>query len=445
MNKNETICAISTPHGVGGIAIVRLAGENAKSIAEQSLRRKSGKKITLADHRAEVADMVLKQGDYLDEVVATYFAAPHSYTGGDVVEIACHGSLYVQQKMLQHFVDCGARLAEAGEFTMRAFANGRLNLSQAEAVADLIDAQSESAHKLAISQMRGGYASELETLREKFIELTSLLELELDFSDEDVEFANREHLRQIAEQVQAKVNRLLQSFSLGNAIKNGIPVAIVGRPNAGKSSLLNALVGEERAIVSPQPGTTRDTVEETIIAGGIMFRFIDTAGLRHSNDEIEQSGIKRSYDAMQRARIVLHVIDIADETAEESPLPHFGADTHVITVYNKADLPHKEKDGELYISATTGIGIENLKQSMIKLVEGVVNENATLTNARHYEAMMHIKTALDEVIRSMDADMPADLLVVDIRDALYHLGTITGQVTSDTILSTIFSRFCIGK
>ena len=457
MSAHDTICAISTPPGVGGIAVLRLSGPDAKRLAEMSLRRESGRPVRLTDHKALFAHLYTDEG-FLDEVVATLFEAPHSYTGETVVEISCHGSLFVQQRMLQHFVSIGARLAEAGEYTLRAFLNRRLDLSQAEAVADLIDARSSTAHRLAVSQMRGGYARELEQLRARFVDLSALLELELDFSDEDVEFANRKVLRQTVEELKEKVSCLVESFQSGNALKNGVPVAIVGSPNVGKSTLLNALLHEDRAIVSDQAGTTRDTVEELFTINGVMFRLIDTAGIRHTDNSVEQAGIDRSRRAAEHAAIVLFVVDAADSAptvAEalqqlQSSIPL--ADKHLLVVRNKCDLQQPQLPAApltspvVNISAKKGDGLDALRHFMVQAAtQGISNDDVLLTNARHYEALKHVLSALDEVLKGMDMQMPSDLLVVDIRDALYHLGTITGKVASDEILSSVFSRFCIGK
>lgn len=453
MNQNDTICAISTPAGVGGIAIVRLSGSDSKSLAESVLRSVSDKAVSLQDHKAHFAR--LYDGDaLLDEVVALWFAAPHSYTGEDVVELSCHGSLYVQRRVLQLFIDKGARLAEPGEFTQRAFINGRLDLSQAEAVADLIDSRSQMSHALAVSQMRGGYARELESLRQELIDFAALLELELDFSDEDLEFANRDRLKDTVAALSDKVGRLVGSFQMGNALKEGIPVAIVGRPNAGKSSLLNALLAEDRAIVSDIPGTTRDTIEETMTIDGITFRFIDTAGLRQSDDPIESLGFGRAIKAAQQARIVLYVRDITvpfDQYAMDDIVYITDRcdmkDKHLFFVHNKCDREHASNPPGHIVSAKQGTGIEKLKKSIATVSKNDVkkNDGVLLTNVRHYEAMKKVLAALGEVHKGLDAGLTPDLVTIDLRDALYHLGTITGKVTSDEVLSSVFSRFCIGK
>ena len=453
MNQNDTICAISTPAGIGGIAIVRLSGNNSNVLAESVLKTVSGNAVSLQDHKAHFAN--LYDGDVLlDEVVALWFAAQHSYTGEDVVELSCHGSLYIQQQVLQLLINKGARLAEPGEFTLRAFLNGRLNLSQAEAVADLIDSRSQMSHSLAVSQMRGGYAKELENLRQELIDLAALLELELDFSDEDLEFANRDRLKNTVAALSDKVGRLVGSFQMGNALKEGIPVAIVGRPNAGKSSLLNALLADDRAIVSPIPGTTRDTIEETMTIDGITFRFIDTAGLRQSDDPIECIGFNRAIKAAQQARIVLFIRDITvpfDQYAMDDIVYITDRcdmkDKHLFFVHNKCDKEHASNPPGHIVSAKQGTGIEELKRSIAQVAKDDANKNdgVLLTNARHYEAMKKVLSALGEVRKGLDAGLTPDLVTIDLRDALYHLGTITGKVASDEVLSSVFSRFCIGK
>ena len=456
----DIICAISTPAGVGGIAVIRLSGTGAKEMAERFLFKATSSAFEGICNPRYATFCQLRDGEELiDEVVATYFAGPHSYTGEDVVEISCHGSIYIQQRILRLFIDNGARLAEPGEFTQRAFLNGRLDLSQAEAVADLIDSQSESAHRLAMSQMRGGYAKELETLRQQLVDTAALLELELDFSDEDLEFVSRDRIRSSVEELKSRVESLVASFQMGNAIKNGIPVAIVGAPNVGKSTLLNRLLSEERAIVSDIPGTTRDTIEEQFVIDGMMFRLVDTAGIRSTDDEIENAGIERSKEAVRRAMIVLCVVDYTS-----IPLHHYTINEvanlmdlqtqKLIVVRNKIDvrsahpeihcaagMPHL-----LEVSAKYGTGIDELKRLMASQFQQFSNSNnSTITNLRHYEAMRRMLSALDEVIKDLDANLTPDLVVIDLRDALYHLGTITGKVTSDEILSSVFSRFCVGK
>ena len=438
MTLSDTIVAISTPAGVGGIAVVRLSGPDALPIASRHLTLNS-QHLTLNARHATYCRF-----DDLDDVVAIYY--PKGYTGEATVELSCHGSLYIQQAMLEALVTNGARLAEPGEFTMRAFRNGRLNLSQAEAVADLIDAATPAQHRLAVSQLRGGYAQKLKGLRQQLLDLTSLMELELDFSQEDVEFADRTQLRQLLSTLSSQLSSLIASFKMGNALKRGIPVAIVGKPNAGKSSLLNALLGDERAIVSDIPGTTRDTVEESITIGSLTFRFIDTAGLRHSTDTVEALGIERSLKAVADAQIVLLVHD-ATTPWQDPDLDLSGK--NVIVVLNKSDLPHNSQfsilNSQISISAKTGDGIDALKQAMLAAVEPQAAQEVLLSNSRHHAALQQVQLAVTHAAEGLDAGLPADLLAVDLRDALYHLGTITGEVVSNDILDNIFSRFCIGK
>lgn len=443
----STIAAVSTPAGVGGIAVIRLSGPEAFAIAQKHL---SGQRRY---------DIFSIGGEVLDEVVVNRFRAPHSYTGEDTVEFSCHGSLYVQQALLKALLDSGAALAEPGEFTRRAFLNGRLDLSQAEAVADLIDATNAGAHQLAVSQLRGGYARRLRQLRDQFVQLASLLELELDFSDEDVEFADRGRLLSLLDMAEHECRRLCDSFHLGNAIKNGIPVAIVGRPNAGKSTLLNALAGEDRAIVSDIAGTTRDTIEDTLVLDGVCYRFIDTAGIRHSDDTVESLGIERSYRAVEQAQVVLYLVDISEADAARSQLDELARlvsldGKQVLLLLTKSDKlaaePHAiaEPPASMAISARTGFGLDTLRVWLRSTATSQAAPDAgspILSNARHYNALQQVLGALAQVREGLTQGLPADLVVIDLRDALHHLGCITGQVTSDEILGSIFSRFCIGK
>ena len=434
MTRCDTIAAISTPAGVGGIAVVRVSGADALPCALKHL----------SVERLEPRHATYCRFDDLDDVVAVYY--PKGYTGEPTVEISCHGSIYVQQAVLQALLDDGARIAEPGEFTMRAFRNGRLNLSQAEAVADLIDAVTPQQHRLAVSQLRGSYAAKLKELRQQLLDLTSLMELELDFSQEDVEFADRSQLRQLLDALSAQLTALIDSFNMGNALKRGIPVAIVGKPNAGKSSLLNALLGDERAIVSDIPGTTRDTVEEFLTVGNLTFRFIDTAGLRNSSDTVEALGIERSHKAIAEADMVLYVHDLTEPflCADLDALPL--GDKHLILVGNKSDLADMVlPEGFVTVSAKEGRGIDALKQAMLAAVEPRAMQQVLLANPRHREALVHVRQALGQVVQGLESGIPADLLAVDLRDALYYLGSITGEVVSDDILANIFSRFCVGK
>ena len=434
--KGDTIVAVSTPQGIGGVAMLRVSGPQALSLALQHL---------------SVDNLLPRHATYcrfddLDDVVAVYYQSPHSYTGEDVVELSCHGSQYLQQALLVALTESGARMAEPGEFTMRAFLGGRLNLSQAEAVADLIDAVTPVQHRLAVSQLRGGYAERLKALRKQLLDLTSLLELELDFSQEDVEFADRTHLRHLLRILSAELRTLITSFTMGNALKQGIPVAIIGSPNVGKSTLLNALLDDDRAIVSDIPGTTRDTVEGMLTIGGITFRLVDTAGLRETTDAIEKLGMERSRKAYEEAIVTIHVYD-DERDIGRLPLEMDGK-RHLV-VLNKCDLhQHKNEDiphNTYCISARTREGVEQLKQALLAEVADQVADEVLLCNVRHRDAMQRVLSALEQVDQGLADGVPADLVAVDLRDALYHLGTITGDVANNEILGNIFSRFCVGK
>lgn len=434
----STIAAISTPAGVGGIAVIRLSGSEAKTIAERFVR-------PLSDHKATYTPF-MADGDTVDETMVTYYQAPHSYTGDDTVEIACHGSLYIQQAILQHLIAAGARLAEAGEFTRRAFLNGRLNLSQAEAVADLINSTTEASNQLALSQLRGSYQQKLKEMRQELLDLTALLELELDFSQEDVEFADRNRLLSLSENIENEAMRLVESFRTGNAVKNGIRVAIVGKPNVGKSSLLNALLDDDRAIVSNIPGTTRDTIEDTVTIDGLLIRFIDTAGIRHTDNPIEQAGIDRSLKAAKEADVVVYVVEATDKENLNNPnVPKIQGTT--ILALNKCDLIdhiNTSTPNHIYISAKTGMGLDELKHAIVAPFKEV-GDGAMLSNLRHFEAMKCLLAAIRQVRQGLEQGTSSDLVAIDLRDAIYHIGTITGEVTTDEILGTIFSRFCVGK
>lgn len=428
--------------------MVRLSGNQALPIALRHLSV-SG----LEPRRATFTKILSDKGLFVDEGIAILYPAPHSYTGETTVEVSCHGSLYVQQSLIDMFVGGGARLAEPGEFTMRAFLNGKLNLSQAEAVADLIDAVSPAQHRLAVSQLRGGYARKLTDLRARLLDLTSLLELELDFSQEDVEFADRHELQRIIRHIIRETDSLLASFERGDAIRRGVPVAIVGAPNVGKSTLLNALLEEERAIVSPQAGTTRDTVEETMIIDGVLFRLIDTAGLRHAEDDIERQGIERTRTAIGQAMVVVEVCD-ASSPGNCQPAVVCRPEQTLIRVFNKCDLspasvkPAAVSDASARVVCTSALrceGIDELKSAIADSVSSRGKQEMMLVNSRHKEALLRVSQSLKVAADGIDSHLPADLVAVDLRDALYHLGTITGEVTSDELLGNIFSRFCIGK
>ena len=435
----ETISAISTPYGIGGIAIVRVSGDQAIDIVERltcPLQDAAGYTVRHAYLR--------RDDEVLDEVLVTVFRAPHSFTGEDVVEIACHGSLYIQQTLLQWLTDEGARLAKPGEFTQRAFLNGKMDLTRAEAVADLIAAQTKAEKDLALTQLRGAVSSELARLRDRLLHFTSLIELELDFADhEELEFADRSQLQALADEVHAELCALIASFRTGNAIKNGIPVAIAGPTNAGKSTLLNALVGEDRAIVSDIHGTTRDTIEDTLVLDGVLFRFIDTAGIRETGDRIEALGIERSRKAIDKAEIVILVQD-ATATAEQFPLAE---GKRVIRVLNKADLlPDKPANiTGLLISAKNG-EVEQLKRLLVETARELTTHNGTvISNTRHYEALVRSRDAIERVQDGLNNRLSGEFLSMDLQDCLTALGEITGQITSQEVLNNIFSKFCIGK
>ena len=445
----STICAISTPYGSGGIAVVRVSGTSAIAIVDKLFRgRKSltdAKAYTV--HYGEVVRAANNE-EVLDQVLVSVFRAPHSFTGEDVVEIACHGSMYIQQTLLQWLVDAGCRLAKAGEFTQRAFLNGKMDLTEAEAVADLIAAQTKAEKDLALAQLRGGISNELAVLRERLLTFTSLIELELDFADhEELEFADRQQLFDLAQEIDTTISGLVGSFKTGNAIKQGIPVAIIGAPNVGKSTLLNALLGEERAIVSDIQGTTRDTVEDTLVLGGMLFRFIDTAGMRQTDDTIENLGIERSRQAAQRAAVVIHLQDATQPVDILSQIEDL-QDKTIIHIYNKVDLmPEFVADkNSIGISAKHG-EVEGIKQQLVALAaEQYDTRNAvTISNTRHYEALVRALEAIHRVQEGLQMQISGEFLSMDLQDCLAALGEITGQITSQEVLNNIFGKFCIGK
>lgn len=444
----HTICAISTPYGSGGIAVIRVSGEQSISIVDTLFQGRG----SLSEAKAGTVHFgrIQRENELLDEVLCSVFLAPHSFTGEDTVEIACHGSVYIQQTMLQWLLDAGCRAAEPGEFTRRAFLNGKMDLAQAEAVADLIAAQSKAEKDLALSQLRGSVSNELAALRERLLHFTSLIELELDFADhEELEFADRSELTDLAVEIETKLKNLLSSFRTGNAIRHGIPVAIIGAPNVGKSTLLNALLGENRAIVSDIQGTTRDTIEDTLVLDGILFRLIDTAGLRETSDTIENMGIERSRQAIERAQIVVHVND--DLTIDDLTID-CSIDVHcpIIRVLNKADLLRNERVKELkneglLISAKKG-EIEPLKQELVRIARESMQTSAVmLSNARHYDAIARAHDAIIRVQQGLKDGLSGELLSMDLQDCLNALGEVTGQITNQEVLANIFSKFCIGK
>lgn len=450
---DDTIVALATPQGMSAIAVIRLSGPEAIATTQQLF---SGKDLqAVPSHTAHVGTLS-SGGTTLDEVLVTVFRAPHSFTREDSVEIGCHGSPLIIKSIIQALLAHGARLAEPGEFTKRAFLHGRFDLAQAEAVADLIHAETDNARQAALNQMKGGFSREITALREELIHFASLIELELDFGEEDVEFAKREDLRTLIGRLLAHLEPLMASFDQGNVIKNGIPTVIAGKPNAGKSTLLNVLLNEERAIVSDIPGTTRDVIEDEMVLGGISFRFIDTAGLRETTDTIESIGVQRTREQMKRAALIVYVFDLATATREEiaeqeAELEQLGKT--VLKVGNKLDraqpalVEELQARGFVLIAASLREGIETLKSRILDTfhVERVKPGDVLVTNLRHYENLRHTAAALRRVLAGMDQLVTGDFLAMDIRQALHFLGEITGQITTDDLLTNIFSKFCIGK
>lgn len=448
---DDTIAAVATPAGTGGIGVIRVSGDDAYEIVQQLFPSKDLKQQSANTlHVGFLQDV----DEVLDEVVLALFKKPYSFTGEDVIEISCHGSPYILQRVLDSLIRKGSRFAKPGEFTQRAFLNGKMDLTQAEAVADIIHAETKAAHDAAMNQLRGGFSKELNVLRDRLINFAALLELELDFSDEDVEFADRTQLTGLINTISQKTEQLIASFALGNVIKKGVSVAIIGKPNAGKSTLLNALLNEERAIVSEIAGTTRDTIEETININGILFRLIDTAGIReHTTDKIEHLGIERSKKNAQQADIIIHVIDLTDTEDEPAWMDSFSQKT--ITVKNKFDLYYQlmQQQGILVdaemncISAKNEMNLNWLKNTLYeKAIANKQSGDTIVTNARHHEALLRIKESLDAIKAGLEEGLTGDLLTVDVRSCLHYLGEITGQVEVDRdILGTIFSKFCIGK
>lgn len=461
-DANDTIAALATPQGTAAIAVIRLSGKDAVKIVEQFFYTRNLRKKSLQDKASHTIHfgVICHNNVLIDEVLVSLFHGTASYTGQPTIEISCHGSTYIQQQLLQLFLASGARMANPGEFTLRAFLNHKLDLSQAEAVHDLITSNSQVSHRVAMQQMRGGFSNRIAQLREQLVNFASLIELELDFSEEDVEFADRSDLRQLVVSMLKVVSQLLSSFELGNVIKTGIPVAIVGKPNAGKSTLLNVLLEDERAIVSEIAGTTRDTIEDEIILEGVLFRFIDTAGLRSTADVIEQIGVNKAYAAMKKSAIVIYLFDARatdaqDLAAELKELEKHIGDSLLLPVGNKTeDLPHDNLrttfntiPDAIFLSAKTHQNINLLKDRLLKFfTERAVNATDTIvTNARHAQSLKNALIALQNVERGLDARIAGDLLALDIRYALEELGNITGQVTNEDLLENIFSRFCIGK
>jgi tRNA modification GTPase len=463
-NQLETICAPATSGAVSAIGVIRLSGEKAIEILRGAFRTRRGKKEEFKPSlrpRVRIGYIIGDYKEIIDEVVCTIYHAPRSYTGEDVVEISHHGSTYVQQQILKRLISLGARMAKEGEFSQRAFLNGKLNLSQTEAVADLIQSRTAIAHNLAIKQLKGGYQQILAALRKNLLDLLSLLELELDFSEEDVEFAQRGTLKTLMNDIYITLESLINSFDMGNAFKNGIPIAIIGKPNAGKSTLFNALIKDERAIVSPISGTTRDTIEENLILNGIEYRFIDTAGVRKSEDPIEAEGIRRSFLSVEKANIIIYVCDVREMLPEDVQLDLIQIDEQVslkdkkiIIVANKCDgenlLPREEREwrsmGAVKAIAKEQEGISEIIDRITAIVEtSIMGSNILMTNARHHEAMQKSANALKTAQENLKTGMPIDIISSDIRETLHYLGEITGEVTTEEVLGNIFSKFCIGK
>jgi tRNA modification GTPase len=464
MNVQDTICAVSTPPGTGGIAVIRLSGKDAVKVADKVVvPLQSGLELATAKANRSLVGHVVSDGEILDEVVVTLFRKPHSYTGEDVVEISCHGSLFIQQEILRILVDQGARMALPGEFTQRAFLNRKMDLSQAEAVADLIASSTAASHKIALQQMRGGFSDEIRNLREELLKFTALIELELDFSEEDVEFADRSALAVLVRRISILISRLVESFRLGNVIKNGIPVAIVGETNVGKSTLLNALVKEEKAIVSDIHGTTRDVIEDVVNIHGTAFRFFDTAGIRDTSNEIETKGIEKTFSKLRQAEIVLLVVDLS------SPAPTLPEiigrirklvdSRHLIIVANKADrqveesaaflqaLPLLPNEDLVFISAKRKENLDGLIDRMKETlaVDKVGSSDVVVSNVRHYEALKMALAAIQRVEEGLGSRISGDFLAQDIRECLHYLSDIIGEVTDNEVLGYIFKNFCIGK
>ena len=453
----NTICAIATPAGLGATAMIRISGSEAFGIAGRLFSEKS-RFAELEANRAKFAsiyDNVDGKRTLIDQVVVTKFAAPHSFTGEDVVEISCHGSLYIQHKIIEQLIANGCRMAEPGEFTQRAFLNGKLDLPQAEAIADLIEAQTETAHHAAMQQLQGDLSDKMAVLREELLKMASLLELELDFSEEEVEFADRTALLDLLAHIKAEVNQLLQSYKWGTMLKNGIPVAIVGEPNVGKSTLLNALLQRERAIVSDIPGTTRDTIEDTFVLNGTLFRFIDTAGIRESGDTIERLGIERSLDTIRRAAVILWIFDARKTMQEvEAEIANTTSsieldDKKIILIGNKTDLVSDKSDSTgniIFISAKKGENLESVLNEIDRFVQdNGIRDLTLLTSERHQALLNGILASAERAENGLQQQLPTDLVAEDVRMALHDLGELTGTISTEDILNNIFGKFCIGK
>ena len=466
MINQETIVALATPSGAGAISIIRISGDNAITIASDVFQSVSGKNLAIQKTHTIHLGHIIEDNKTYDQVLVSIFKGPNSYTGEDVIEISCHGSTFIQQQIIQLLLRKGAKIAQAGEFTLRSFLNGKMDLSQAEAVADLISSDNEASHQIAMQQMRGGFSNEIAKLREELLNFASLIELELDFAEEDVEFADRTQFNDLLNRIEFVLKRLIDSFAVGNVIKNGIPVAIVGEPNVGKSTLLNALLNEERAIVSDIAGTTRDTIEDELTIGGIGFRFIDTAGIRETIDVVESIGIKKTFEKIEQSQVVIFLFDGLkfqatglDYIVEIEKVKNKYPLKPILVVINKVDLLN-EMDVELIskkletlnlkllkISAKEKTGIDELKNTLLSFVNtGALRNNETIvTNTRHYDSLLKALEEITKVRFGLEQGLPSDLMAIDIKQALYHFGEITGQVSNDELLGNIFANFCIGK
>ncbi len=466
MILNDTIVALASASGAGAIAVIRVSGPNAINMVANVFNSIKGKDLTKQKSHTLHLGYIVDNEKIIDQVLVSLFKGTNSYTGEPTVEISCHGSTYIQQQILQLLLRNGCRMATAGEFTMRSFLNGKMDLSQAEAVADLIASDNEASHQIAMQQMRGGFSNEIAKLREELLNFASLIELELDFSEEDVEFADRTAFRTLVNRIQFVLKRLIDSFAVGNVIKNGIPVAIVGEPNVGKSTLLNALLNEERAIVSDIAGTTRDTIEDELVINGIGFRFIDTAGIRETTDVVEHIGIQKTFEKIEQAQVVMYLFESLKfkeqgdvYVVEIEKIKNKYPQKPLVVVVNKIDLLSEAEITEIAkklgnlnsvlqtISAKNKFGIDALKNQLLEFVNtGALRNNETIvTNTRHYDSLIKALEEIQKVQYALDANVPADLMAIDIRQALYYFGEITGEVTNDELLGNIFANFCIGK
>jgi len=458
MINQDTIIALATPNGLGAISVLRISGKDAISITEKVFKSKNNKLLSERKSHTVHLGHLLKNSHELDEVLITLFKGPHSYTGENTIEISCHGSIYIQKEIINLFIDNGIRVANPGEFTLRAFLNGKMDLNQAEAVADLIASENEGSHKLAMQQMKSGFSNDLKKLRAELLHFSSMIELELDFSQEDVEFVERDEFKKLTNKIQFELNALINSFQSGNVLKNGISVTIAGKPNAGKSSLLNTLLNDEKAIVSDIPGTTRDSIEDSLVIDGINFRFTDTAGLRETTDYIESKGIEKTISKIKSSKILLYLFDANDTNIDEinNSIDKFKRDDlSIILVRNKIDLSIQNTQllkevksicNLLEIEATDTKSVESLKERLIKEVE-LLNPytDVIISNSRHYEALINALRAIEEVNEGLMNSLSGDLLSVDIRRSIEYLAEITGEITNDDILGNIFANFCIGK